>query len=215
MMRMLIGLLILFLPSAIKIMLLRFLGYKIGNNCYLGLSLIQADMISIEDECYIGHGNLIWRLKKFHMGRGSRISSLNWISGAKNGTFELGANSSISMLHFFEASSNIFIRSNCIVAGRSSQFFTHGITPTNIDDRRSITIGDWCYIGSAVRMVPGTSLADHTFVGMGAVVTKNFSDNFVLIVGCPAVVKKKLSPNSSFFNRSYLPHAHHSPDYRG
>ncbi|MFC3052309.1 acyltransferase [Kordiimonas pumila] len=169
----------------------------------------------MEDDVYIGHFNLIWRLKKIELKSGSRISALNWITGAQHGTFRLGSNSSISVLHFFEASGNIAIGANSIIAGRSSQFFTHGITPENLNDISSIIIEDWCYIGSASRFVPGAYISNHTFVGMGAVVTKRFSERYVLIGGVPATIIKKLPRNAAYFERLYLPQSHQPPEYNG
>lgn len=203
------------MPSKVKIYCYRALGASIGANCYMGFSIIDINNLEMGDCVYIGHFNLLWRLKSLKMGSGSRITMFNWITGARTGCFQIGSNSSISGMHFLEASADIKIGSNSIIAGRSSQFFTHGITPDNLNDKRPIIIGDWCYVGSAVRFVPGSSIADHTFVGMGSVVTKQIDKNYVLLAGAPAEIKKNISQESVFFKRTYLPHAHHPPSYRG
>lgn len=210
-----VSLLIACLPSAVKIPLYRWRGAKIGKGCYIGFSLVVAQDFHMDDYSYIGHFNLLWRLKQMKIGRGSRISFLNWITGARQGCFRMGNNSSISVMHFLEASGDIFIGSNTIVAGRASQFFTHGISSSNLDDQRPIRIGDWCYIGSAARFTPGSSVADCTFVGMGAVVTKFFDETYVLIGGVPAKPLKELSDKDVFFNRPFMPHAHHPKYYAG
>jgi acetyltransferase-like isoleucine patch superfamily enzyme len=127
----------------------------------------------------------------------------------------VGHNSAITRLHFFEASGGILIGDNTIIAGRGSHFFTHGISSTNLDDVRSIEIGSWCYIGSTSRFVPASGVARGTFVGLGAVVTKAFKDEFVLIAGNPAIIKKRLSPDDAYFDRGFLPHDHHPPGYTG
>lgn len=210
-----LNLLLLLCPSKIKIICYRAMGARIGKNCYIGFSIVDAKSLEIEECVYIGHFNILWRLKTLKLEAGSRITLFNWITGGREGSFYLGRNSSISFGHYIEASSDIKIGNNCIIAGRFSQFFTHGITPDNLNDRRAINIGDWCYVGSAVRFVPGVSISDHTFIGMGSVITKSFEDNYVLIGGSPAVVKKRLSRESIFFKRPYLPHAHHPPSYKG
>ena len=206
---------LIFMPSKIKIFFYRLLGAKIGKNCYIGLSIVNARKIDIGDFVYIGHFNLIWRLQELKIGSGARINYLNWIAGANKGSFSLQKNSSISGMHYFDSSADITIGSNSIIAGRSSQFFTHGITPDNLDSQGSIIIGDWCYVGSAVRFVPGSRIADHTFVGMGAVLTKAFEEDYVLLTGVPARIKKTLSKNEVFFSRPFLPHAHHPSCYKG
>ena len=109
----------------------------------------------------------------------------------------------------------ISVGNNCIIAGRYSQFFTHSITPTNLYDRRAIAIGDWCYIGSAVRVVPGCTIPDYSFVGMGSVITRSFEESYLLHAGAPAIIKKKLAKESIFFNRTHHRQPHHPLDYKG
>lgn len=207
--------LLVFIPSKIKIAICRSMGAKIGNNCYIGFSLVDAEKLEIGDNVYIGHFNLLWRLKALKLETGSRLNMFNWITGGKTGSFYLGRNSAITRLHFLEASATIKIGNNSIIAGRNSHLFSHGISSTNLDDQRQITIGEWCYIGSSCRFVPGSGVSDHTFVGMGSVVTKNHNDSFVLIAGSPARVRKKLSKDDAYFNRPYLPHDHQPESYKG
>jgi len=207
--------LVLLLPSKAKIWLLRRLGASIGKGCYIGISLLDASRIELGDAVRIGHFNLVHRLCRLRMGTGSRINDFNWITGANTGELTVGANSAITRLHFFEASGSIHIEDNSIVAGRSSHFFTHGITPTNLDDVRPIVIGPWCYVGSSSRFVPGSSISRGTFVGMGSVVTRRFDDDYLLIAGAPAVVRKRLAPQDAYFARSYLSHDHHPAGYDG
>jgi acetyltransferase-like isoleucine patch superfamily enzyme len=209
------SLVIAFLPSPIKIWVFRKMGWKIGRQCYIGFSLVQASKATMGDNVYIGHFNVIWRLKTLSMGSGSRITLKNWITGARKGTFAIGKNSSMSGRHFLDASADIIIGSNTIIAGRESQFFSHGITPDCLDFQKSIIIGDWCYIGSATRFVPGAEVPDHVFVGMGSVVTKKHKESYVLLAGVPATIKNSFERNAVFFDRPFLSHAHHLPEYDG
>lgn len=52
-----------------------------------------------------------------------------------------------------------------------------------------IVIGKRCWIGANATILPGVNLGDNVIVGAGAVVTKSFPSNSVL-VGVPAVNKK-------------------------
>ena len=210
-----VSLVIAVFPSSLKIWMFRTMGWNIGRHCHIGFSVVCANQVDIGDNVYIGHFNVIWRLKKLSIGSGSRITFKNWITGARKGTFTMGKNSSISGRHFFEASADITIGSNSIVAGRGSQFFSHGITPDCLDFKRPIKIGDWCYIGSAARFVPGSEVSDHVFVGMGSTVTKKYTEEYVLLAGSPARVKKRLEKIAVYFDRPFLPHAHHLPKYDG
>lgn len=207
--------LIALLPSFLKIAILRARGARIGRGCRIGLSIIDAKIIRIGDHVQIASFNLIHRVDHLELGTGSRMNGFNWITGARTGSFKLGRNSAITRFHFFEASANIIIEHDTIIAGRDSHFFTHGISSTNLDDMRAIIIGPWCYIGSSVRFIPGAGVAEGTFVGMGSVVTHRHSDMYVLIAGAPAQVKKALTREDAYFCRPFLPHDHHPPSYDG
>lgn len=206
---------LLFLPSALRIVLLRRCGARIGQGCHIGMCLIDAQDIEIGDYVRIASFNIIHRLKSLKMQTGARMNGFNWITGAGEGFLHVGRNTAITRLHFFEASGGVTLGDNTIVAGRNTHFFTHGISSTNLDDVRPIEIGPWCYIGSSSRFVPGASVARGTFVGMGAVVSKTISDEFVLVAGVPARVIKNLAAEDVYFNRPFLPHSHHPADYKG
>jgi sugar O-acyltransferase (sialic acid O-acetyltransferase NeuD family) len=57
------------------------------------------------------------------------------------------------------------------------------------------TIGDFCSIGTNASVLPKIRLGVNVVVGAGAVVTRDIPDNS-LVVGVPAIVKKKLPPLS-------------------
>lgn len=55
------------------------------------------------------------------------------------------------------------------------------------------TIGDFCFLGSNSVILPKVKIGKNVVVGAGAVVTKDISDN-CMVVGAPAIVKRKLEP---------------------
>lgn len=197
------------LPSRLTIALLRMSGARIGKGCYIGISILSARNIILGDHVRIGHFNLLHRLSDLAMERGSKIESMNWITGAGTGGLFMGRNSSIRRMHFFEASGSIRIGNNTIIAGRNSLFFTHGQAPGNLNDIRPIEIGDWCYVGAAARFLPGSGVSEHSFVAMGAVVTKMHKESYVLIGGSPGRVVKAIEPDAAYFKRDWLVHSHH------
>ncbi len=140
----------------------------IGQGCRIGLlTVLDAKRVVLGDNVKIAGFNLLHRLVALEMGSGSRMNGFNWVTGAGAGSLRLGCNAAITRFHFFEASGNIVVGDNTIIAGRGSHFFTHGISSTNLDDVRSIEIGPWCYVGSTSRFVPGSCVSRGTFVGMG------------------------------------------------
>jgi sugar O-acyltransferase (sialic acid O-acetyltransferase NeuD family) len=54
-------------------------------------------------------------------------------------------------------------------------------------------VGDFCFIGSNAVILPKVKLGRNVIVGAGAVVTRDVPDNS-MVVGVPAVIKKKLAP---------------------
>ena len=69
--------------------------------------------------------------------------------------------------------------------------------PTNADERRTIefakpvTIGNDCWIGGNVTILPGITIGNNCTIGAGSVVTKNIPDDSIA-VGNPAKVIKSL-----------------------
>lgn len=55
------------------------------------------------------------------------------------------------------------------------------------------TIGKYSVLGTNAVILPKVKLGENVIVGAGAVVTQNVPDNS-LVVGVPAIIKKKLSP---------------------
>lgn len=200
--------LLLLLPSRARVFCLRAFGNRVGIGCYLGFSIYDVEKITLGDHVYIGHGNVFKGLRELMMGSGSRIGNLNVFAGGGNGTFVIGKNSSISSGHYLDGIGDISIGSNTIIGGRRSCFFSHGITPENLDYRGKIEIGDWCYIGSNTKVAPGVKLCSHVFVGMGSVLRGVYVDEFVLLAGVPATVRKRYDPEAAFFDREEIVHRH-------
>lgn len=65
----------------------------------------------------------------------------------------------------------------------------------NIDkhrDGKDVIIGNKCWIGMNVVILPGVELGENTIVGAGSVVTKSFPDGNVVIAGNPAKIIREL-----------------------
>ena len=55
-----------------------------------------------------------------------------------------------------------------------------------------IVVGDHCWFGANVVVLPGVILGDHTVVAAGAVVTRSFPEGYVVLGGIPAEVIKRV-----------------------
>jgi acetyltransferase-like isoleucine patch superfamily enzyme len=179
-----------FIPiSALKVVLLRKLfGYSIGKNVKIGRSIINCNKVSIGDNVYIANRNVI-NCNELVIGSNTSMHSGNVIQGMAN--FSIGKNSRIINNHFFDVWNNIKIGNNTWIAGKNSQFWTHGSIHTKSGTKDlSITINDDVYIGSASLFAPGVKLESINLVGIGSVVSGVFSESKTIIAGNQAKVIK-------------------------
>jgi len=61
-----------------------------------------------------------------------------------------------------------------------------------------IMIGDKTYIGSEIRMAPGSMIPPRSIVGIGSVITAQLAEEGKLIAGVPAKAIKDLSSEDQF-----------------
>ncbi len=180
-----------YLPiNSLKIYLLRTLfNYQIGSNVKIGRAIINCKEVAIGDNVSIGNRNT-FSCKSLKIGANTKFFSGNLFLG--NGEFSIGENSRIINNHFFDLYNNISLGNNTWVAGRDSQFWTHGSihTKTGAKDL-SIKIENNVYIGSASRFAPGTKLSSNNLIGLGSVVSGDFKATNTIIMGNPAKVMKQ------------------------
>jgi len=231
--RLLVLALLALLPSFLKRSLYRwFFGYKIGKGVQIGLSIIDARECLIEDDVRIGHLNVITRVQKLTIQDHARIGHLNIIRGGAevdlgryseiirlneinsipepevvneiDPTFILGNGSIVTTGHKIDFTDRVEIGRRVILGGRNSSLWTH-----NRQRTMPITIGSMVYIGSEIRMAPGSAIPARSIVGIGAVITGPLPDEGKLIAGVPARSVKELSSEDQFLierkTRSDLP----------
>lgn len=83
---------------------------------------------------------------------------------------------------------------------RGTCLITTNHDPDNLAEHlppEDIVIGDHCWLGANVVVMPGVELGPHTIVGANAVVTKSFPDGFCVLGGVPAKVIKELTTSDN------------------
>jgi acetyltransferase-like isoleucine patch superfamily enzyme len=213
----LLGLAVLaILPNVLKKPLYRLLfGYHFGPGVRLGFSYLDADEVSLGEGTRIGHLNAVIRVGRFQTGRHAEIGTLNIIRGGESvvlgdyssimrlnvlnaipehdctteprSVLEVGNGTVITSGHRVDFTDHVTLGRNVIIAGRSSSLWTH-----NRQETAPIEIGNYCYLGSEVRLAPGASLPDECILGMGAVLTGDIATPRSLVAGVPAKVVRTL-----------------------
>lgn len=210
------------LPSFLKRPLYRlFFGYKIGKRVRIGLSIIDAHQCTIEDDVQIGHLNVITRVEKLTIRDHVRIGHLNIIRGGAavslgryceiirmneinsipepevvneiDPVFLLGDGSIVTTGHKIDFTDRVEIGRRVILGGRNSSLWTH-----NRQRTLPITIGSMVYLGSEIRMAPGSAVPARSIVGIGSVITAQLTEEGKLIAGVPAKTVKELSSEDQF-----------------
>ena len=210
------------LPSFLKRPCYRLVfGYRIGRRVRVGLSIIDARACQIDDDSEIGHLNVIIGVKNLKLGDHVKIGHLNIIRGGEqvnlgryselirmneinsipepdavnpvDPRFALGDGSIITTGHKIDFTDRVEIGRRTIIGGRNSSLWTH-----NRQRTQPITIGEFAYVGSEIRMAPGSALPSHCVVGIGAVVTTKIDAEGCLIAGVPARPIKELSTEDRF-----------------
>jgi acetyltransferase-like isoleucine patch superfamily enzyme len=184
--------------SALRCALYRWLfGYSISNARIGFATVILAREVNLNG-CTIGRFNKFLGPMRISIGSGADIETHNIFDCGEWTADELHADryertliiepeTRITNQHFFDVAGRFFLGQGSWIAGRGSQFWTHGV---NVADR-NVSIGRSCYIGSAVRFAPGSGVGDNVIVGIGSVVTKRIETSNALIAGFPAEMIKE------------------------
>ena len=65
-----------------------------------------------------------------------------------------------------------------------------------------ITVGAYCFVGTATVMLKGSALPDRSVLGAGSVLTKAMVDEGMLYSGVPAVAVRPIEVDKGYFVRS-------------
>jgi len=205
------------LPGFVKRPLYRGLfRYRIGRGVRIGLVILDAEAVELGDGTEIGHLNLITRVGSFITGRSVRIGSLNIIRGGERvrlgdyaevmrlnvlnaipdhdcttspaSRLEIGRGAVVVSGHRIDFTDEVTIGQNVIIGGRNSSLWTH-----NRQSTAPIAIGDFCYLGSEVRLAPGARLAERSILGLGSVLAGAIDTPGSLVGGVPARIIRPLT----------------------
>lgn len=216
-MKFFLAILTVFMPWKIKYFIFKkYFKYNVDKSCRIGFSFIFLDHLSMANGAVIGHLNVIKGLFLLEIGESSSIGNLNWISGfpLKSDSVHfatelnrfpalcIGKHSAITNRHLIDCTSKITIGDFSTFAGFRSQMLTHSINLyLSKQESSEIIIGDYCFVGTNSILLKGTSLPSYSILGANSTLTKKFTTEYCLYAGNPAVIKKNLKQDMSYFNR--------------
>src|SRR6266550_3364010 len=183
------------LPSFLKRPCYRFFfGYRVGKRVRIGISILEAGICEIGDDSQIGHMKVVIALY-------SELLLLNEINSIREPEvvnpveprFSLGAGSIVTTGHKIDFTDRVEIGRRAIIGGRNSSVWTH-----NRQRTLPVSIGDFAYVGSEVRVAPGGCIPSRCIIGIGAVITGKIEAEGWLIAGVPAKPIKELSADDRF-----------------
>lgn len=210
------------LPSFLKKAVLRAVfGFRIGRGVKIGFSLLDCGELVIGDGTTIGHFNLFLGVKTCEIGDHCRIGAFNLFRGGDairlerycevirfnqvnaiiepllvtkaEPVFRLGAGSVLAASHKIDFTGGVDIGKRVVVGGRLTTLWTH-----NRQIAKPVSIGDFAYLGSDVKIAPGADIPSRCVVGMGSVVTKALVGENTLFAGVPAKAVKELDSDGIF-----------------
>lgn len=192
-------------------------GFDLAPGARIGLAYLDCAELSLGEQAIIGHGVVFWgcgrvdigsraTIGPFNLFRGGagitlgdyakvlRLNVINAIpdhdcAGSPESMFSLGYGAVITSEHRIDFTDRVTVGRCAVLGGRNSSLWTHNKRTT-----APITIGDYVYLGSEIRMAPGSRVPDCCVVGLGAVVTESHDEPFSLIAGVPARRIRALIP---------------------
>ena len=216
--RILIQIMLFIFPWKIRRSLLcKIFGFQIDKTAKIGLSIILAKRLIMEEKSRIHNFVLCKNIDLLNLKKDSGIANMTYITGysvLNKSVFQSVANrrcelileesAGITSRHYIDCNGGVYIGAFTTVAGIKSQILTHSINIyKNRQEAHPIYIGKYCFIGTGCVLLPGTKLPDYSVLGAGSVLTKSHEESACLYAGSPAKRIKKIDIDSTlYFHRT-------------
>ena len=87
--------------------------------------------------------------------------------------------------------SHVDIANGVMITTGTHEIDVQGLHIAGAGCNKSVTIDDGAWIGLCARVLPGAMVGKNSVVAAGSVVTKAFDEDYVLLAGAPAKIKKR------------------------
>jgi acetyltransferase-like isoleucine patch superfamily enzyme len=209
-------LLVVLLPWFIRRRALQALfGYRIHPTARIGFSWIFPRELVLAEYARIGHLNVAVHLDRVELGAHAVLDRGNWITGYPSAdrrhfsnrtdrapVFVLGTHGAVTKGHHIDCTDRVEIGAFTILGGYRSQLLSHSIDfAENCQAAAPISIGDHCFIGTAVVILGGAKLPPRSVLGAMSLLNRAFGDPGWLYAGSPARPVHALPPDGKYFAR--------------
>jgi acetyltransferase-like isoleucine patch superfamily enzyme len=216
-MKALLKLLMVLLPWPLRRPLLQWIyGYRLHRTSRIGLAWVFPERLVLEQHASIGHLTVVKGLDLLSLGQHAIVGRLNWISGypsslrthfshlpARRPELVLAEHAALTNRHIVDCTESVAIGRYSTVAGFRTQIITHSIDLAACRQHaRPITIGDYCFIGTACTILGGSKLPDYSVLGANALLNRAYYEPWYLYAGVPAKPVAMLDADKEYFRRS-------------
>ena len=191
-------------------------GYDIHSTARIGLSVVCPRRLEMGARSRIGHLTVCKGLSVLKLGAESSVGNLNWITGFpgslmssfageadRRAELVIGPHSAITNRHLIDCTNAVIIGAFSTLAGFRSQLLTHSIDLDGCCQKSgTITIGDYCFVGTACIVLAGSSLPSYSVLGAHSLLNRPYSDEYRLYAGSPARPLRPLSTGLGYFHRA-------------
>lgn len=209
--------LLLLLPWSVRRRVLnRYYHYDIHPKAHIGLAYVYPKYLKMDEGASIGHFSVAVNLDRMVLGRNVHIGRSNWITGfptmtdskhfahdeARRSELIIDDESAITKHHHIDCTNTIHIGHHVTIAGYYSQLLTHSIDVyAGRQDSHPVSIGDYCFVSTGVKILGGASLPDHSVLAAGAVLNKAMEESYSLYGGVPARRIKDIRKDAKYMTR--------------
>ena len=217
-MRTLLRALLVLLPWRLRRpLLIRFYGYRLSADSHIGLAWVFPRQLALERGARIGHFTVVKGLERLLLGEHALIGRFNWISAFPLGTVSkhfahlrermpelvVAEHAAITNRHIIDCTERVTVGRFATVAGFRSQILTHSIDLERCrQDARPVTIGEYCFVGTACTILGGAALPSYSVLGAQSLLNKAHTERYRLYGGVPAVALRTLERDLGYFLRT-------------
>jgi acetyltransferase-like isoleucine patch superfamily enzyme len=190
-------------------------GFEIAPRASIGLSILLVDNLVLAGEAKIGHLTLVRGLRSLRIDTFGRLGSLNWVTAIpssntlhftaeteRNPSLTIGAHAAITNRHRIDCIDAVRIGPYTTLGGWGSQILTHAIDlRTGCQTCAPVDIGSYCFVGTRVVVLKGSTLPDYSVLAAGSVLGRRMVQTGMIYSGVPAVAIRAVDLDGKYFSR--------------